>query len=66
MSARESAGLTIPPNRIESALRRARAAQEVAQHHERAAAAERAKIATLARTWNFCAKCLAVEDCPCD
>ncbi len=52
MSARSGTGRSYPSQRIETALRRARASQAVALHHERAAAVERGKIATLARTWD--------------
>lgn len=39
--------------RVEAAKRRAKAALEVARYHDREAATERAKAATLARTWGF-------------
>lgn len=45
--------IRLDPDRVEDAKRRARAAALVAQHHERMAAAERARVAILARTWGF-------------
>lgn len=64
MSLEDARAIRLERDRVASAQRRMRAAREVAEYHEGAAAAERAKIATLARTWNLCPTCFeSAEDC---
>lgn len=46
--------IRLDSNRREGAMRRLRAAREVAKHHERLAAAEHNKVMTLIRTWELC------------
>lgn len=43
----------LDPRRVETAMGRARLALSAAKRYERQAAAERAKIAQLERTWGF-------------
>jgi hypothetical protein len=58
MAARDSVNkarqIRLDAGRQENALRRVRTAISVAEHHEKAAAVERAKALSLIRTWNLC------------
>jgi hypothetical protein len=53
--------IRLDARRQEGALRRVRAAREVAAFHENSARAERAKIDVLIRTWDLCPRARALR-----